>query len=159
MTEVKDYKKIGGWLYVVAFVVISAPFRLIFQLYPGYYGIFTDGTWERLTSLESAAYSPYWAPILIGELMVDAVVICLWLAVAVLFFSKKEIFPVFYIGMIIFGPLFIVAKAFVRYLVLPVEPIFDSATTLKLLLHSFGSLVVWVPYMLLSERVRETFVN
>jgi len=48
--------------------------------------------------------------------------------------------------------------AFAIQLVLPDEPVFDTETTRELY-RSIISGIIWIPYMLLSKRVKATFVN
>lgn len=149
---------ISGWLILVAIGIIFSPVRLAVLVLPLYLNIFTDGTWEILTTSGSEAYSPFWAPILITELAVNIGQILLWIYVAIIFFSKKSIFPKVYIGALLFSVAFVIIDAFAVKLVLPNEPIFDSETT-KELARSLVASVIWIPYMLMSKRVKATFVN
>ena len=71
---------------------------------------------------------------------------------------KSRDFPKWYIGIAVFSLVYIVADAFAIKLVLPNEPIFDP-DTIKELLRSVIMVVVWVPYMLVSKRVKATFIK
>lgn len=81
-----------------------------------------------------------------------------WVFIAFLFFSKKKIFPRWYIGMLLFTLVFILIDALAIKSVLPNEPVFD-AETVKELGRSLIATLIWVPYMLISKRVKATFVK
>jgi hypothetical protein len=74
------------------------------------------------------------------------------------FFTKSKHFPKWYIGVAVFSLFFIVADAFAVKPVLPSEPIFDP-DTVKELMRAVIMVVIWVPYMLVSKRVKATFVK
>jgi len=134
------------------------PIRIVALVLPMYADIFTDGTWDVLTTLGSDVYSPFWAPILIAEVVINIGVMGLWLYIAFIFFSKKVIFPKVYIGALLFSIAFITIDACAMTLVLPDEPIFDPET-MKELFRSLISAIIWIPYMLKSKRVKATFTN
>ena len=128
---------------------------LVMTTYPE---IFSTGAWEALTTQGSEVYSPLWAPIIIGELLFNSALILTWLYIGYMFFTKRRRFPKWYIGIAVVSLLFILADAFLIKLVLPGEPVFDPDTA-KELMRSVIMVVIWVPYMLVSKRVKRTFVN
>jgi len=156
--EEKNLEGIGGWLILVAIGIIVTPIRLIVLMMSTYPEIFSTGVWEALTTQGGEAYSPLWAPVLIGEILINSGMLLIWLYMAYLFFSKKVVFPKWYIGLVVFSLAFIIADAFAIKLVLPSEPVFDP-DTIKELMRSLFMVVVWVPYMLISKRVKATFIN
>jgi len=154
----KTLEGIGGWLILVAIGIVVTPIRIIMLIMATYPEIFLTGVWEALTTQGSEAYSPLWAPILIIEILINSGMLLAWLYMAYLFFSKKVVFPKWYIGLAVFSLVFIIADAFAIKLVMPSEPVFDP-DTIKELMRSLFMVVVWVPYMLISKRVKATFVN
>jgi hypothetical protein len=156
--EEKNLEGIGGWLILVAIGMVVTPIRLIIFTMTTYPEIFSTGVWEALTTQGGEAYSPLWAPILIGEILINSGMLLAWLYMAYLFFSKKMVFPKWYIGLAVFSLIFIIADAFSIKLVMPSEPVFDP-DTIQELIRSLYMVVVWVPYMLISKRVKATFVN
>lgn len=149
---------LGGWLILVGLGVLLAPLRIGFLLLTVHLPIFADGIWESLTTPGTADYNPYWGPFLIGEIAINFLLIATWLVTAVFYFTKNRIFPYLFSGTMVFGLIFILVDAFAFKLVAPEMPVFDPETTRSLLQQLVGT-IVWVPYMFLSRRVRNTFVN
>ncbi len=81
-----------------------------------------------------------------------------WAYAAYLFFKKKSRFPAWYVGLLFFGLAFVVLDAFAIKIVLPDEPIFDR-DTVRSIGRLLGVIVIWVPYIRLSRRVKITFVR
>lgn len=158
MSEDKKLEGIGGWLILVAIGLVVTPIRIVLLIIGTYPDIFSSGTWEFLTTLGSEAYSPLWAPIIAGEILINCGLLLVWLYMAYRFFTKRKDFPKWYIGVAVFSLLFIVADAFSIKLVLPGEPVFDS-DTIKELMRSVVMVAIWVPYMLVSKRVKATFIK
>ena len=153
----QEPRKIGGWLILVAIGVVFSPLRICFSLVTIFPPIFSDGTWEALTTVGSEFYSPLWAPLLIGEIVFNLSIFLASIYVAYLFFSKKKEFPISYAGLAIISIAFILVDAFLVTMILPEIPIFDSET-ISALIPSLGALVIWTPYLFLSQRSKKTFV-
>lgn len=149
---------IGGWLILIALGIVIAPVRLALYVLPTYSEIFSTGVWQALTTQGSEAYNPFWAPIIILEIIGNSGMLAVWLYLAYLFFNKKILFPKVYIGLAIFSLVFILADTYAIKLVLPGQPIFDPETTQEVL-RALIMVVIWVPYMLVSKRVKATFIN
>jgi hypothetical protein len=158
MTEEKNYEKLGGWLILVGLGIVASPLKIIALVFPTYSKIFSNGSWELLTTPGTNAYNPFWSPILIGEIGINLMLVFAWIFIAYLFFSKKSLFPKSYIAILIFSLTFIVADALAMKIILPNEPVFDPETT-KETLRSLVGVLIWVPYMLVSKRVKATFVK
>ncbi len=156
MTEENDLEGLGGWLILVAIGIVFSPIRILFVTIPIYSEIFSTGSWEILTTPGADAYNPLWGPIIIGEILVNGALIMVWLYIAYLFFTKNRVFPIFYIGIILFTLILVIVDAFSIALVLPDEPIFDLETSTELV-RSIVACILWVPYMLISKRVKATF--
>ncbi len=120
-----------------------------------------DATHRRLTEyldLISATVHPLWAPIIVGEIVISSALILVWLYMAYRFFTKKTDLPKWYIGIAVFSLIYVLADAFAVKLVLPNEPVFDP-DTIKEVARSVIMVVIWVPYMLVSKRVKATFIK
>ena len=158
MTEKQSLEGIGGWLILVAIGIIVTPIRIVWLLMTVYPEMFSLGVWEALTSQGSEFYDPLWAPIIIAELLINCGLLVVSLYLAYKFFTKSKDFPKWFIGIAIFSLVWIIADAFAIKLVLPSEPIFDSETTQQLI-RALIQVLIWVPYMLVSQRVKATFIK
>lgn len=158
MTEEKDLEGLGGWLILVGLGIVISPLRIIILLFPTYSEIFSNGSWEVLTTPGTEAYNPLWVPIIIGEISINAALVIAWMFIAFLFFSKKRIFSKWYIGILLFTLAFILVDALAVKSVVPNMPVFDP-DTMKEFGRSLVVTLIWVPYMLVSKRVKATFVN
>ncbi|MAE43419.1 MAG: hypothetical protein CMF63_00225 [Magnetovibrio sp.] len=158
MSEEKNLQGIGGWLILVAVGIVFTPIKKIMikiNLYPE---IFSTGVWEDLTTQGNEAYSPLWAPSIIGEVLFSCGLIIVLLYMAYLFFTKSRNFPKWFVVIAIINVQFIAADAFIINMFLPSQSIFDPET-IREFLRSVVTLVVWVPYMFVSKRVRATFIK
>ncbi len=158
MNEENNLEGIGGWLIIVALGLVITPVRIIILIITTYPEIFSTGTWEALTTQGSDVYNPLWAPILLGEIVINIGLISVWIYMGYLFIKRKRIFPNWYISIAVFSLVYIIADSFAVKLVLPNEPVFDP-DTVKELSRSLVMVIIWVPYMLVSKRVRATFIN
>ncbi|UXY13611.1 DUF2569 domain-containing protein [Chitiniphilus purpureus] len=158
MEKEKNLEGLGGWLILVGLGIIISPLRILGQMFVMYSEIFSNGVWAALTTPGTEVYNPLWASILFGEMALNGVLALVWIFIAFLFFSKKKVFPKWYIGILLFTVVFILIDALVIKAVLPDEPIFD-AQTYKELGRSLLVALIWIPYMQVSKRVKATFVN
>ncbi|MCJ7734337.1 MAG: DUF2569 domain-containing protein [Anaerolineales bacterium] len=158
MDKKEDKKGIGGFLILVAFSVVISPIRLIISVIPVYFPILSDGTWQILTTPGTEYFHPLWGPLLIFEIIFNLAQILVLFYIAYLFFSKDHLFPKFYIGITLITIVFIPLDAWLVKIILPDLPMFDDATLGNFIAAVLSGLI-WIPVMLLSKRVKETFVN
>lgn len=159
MTEENEkLQGIGGWLILLAIGLVMSPVRIIILIYQTYSDIFTTGSWEMLTTPGNDAYHPLWKPILSSELAINFAIIIFSIVLIYVFFSKKKIFPKLFVAFALFSFFFIIADSYAVTLVLPDEQMFDEET-IKELSRSLTAIVVWVPYLYISRRAKNTFIN
>jgi len=158
MTEEEKLTGLGGWLILVGLGIVFSPVKIVTMVFPIYMEIFSNGSWELLTTAGTQYYNSMWMPYLLIEMIVNIVFLVTWLYIAFLFFTKKKLFKKVYIAMLVLSLLFIFLDAVSIRLILPDEPIFDPDTT-KELIRGLIAVLIWVPYVLVSKRVKLTFVN
>lgn len=154
----KNLEGLGGWLILVGSNVVLSPFVIAARTYKSYAEMFSSGVWDVLTSPDSMAYHALWAPLAIGEIILNSALILAWIYIAFLFFSKRRAFPFWFIAIHIATVCLIVIDAIVVHHILPDAPIFD-ADTLRELSRPIGAILIWAPYMLMSKRVKSTFLH
>ncbi len=149
---------LGGWLILVGFGVVVSPLRMILQIYPPYTEMFSNGYWEIITTPGSQSYNPAFASILIGEMILNGILFFSWIYIAFLFFLKKRDFPKWYIGIMAFTLIFIIGDALLLMAFFPSISIADPETIKEIVQAIIGA-AIWIPYMLVSKRVKATFVR
>lgn len=149
---------LSGWLILVAIGLIGTPIRLAFFTLKTYPPIFRDGTWATLTTPGPAPYHPMWGPLLIVEIVINLTFIIMSLYLLYLFFRKSWRFPRLYITFLVANLCFLLADALAIKLVLPEQPIMDPDTAREFF-RSVVAVSIWVPYLLVSKRVKNTFVS
>lgn len=158
MSDNNELKGLRGWLILVGIGVVIGPFSLMYRFGPTFYSIFTDGTFQILTNVDSEAYHPLWGPLLIGEALYNLLMVLASAYLIYLFFSKHYLFPKVYIAIVGISLVFIPLDAWLSSFVITDEAMFDPATT-KEFFRTLISGIIWVPYMLVSKRVKATFVE
>jgi len=150
-------KPIGGWLVLVGFGVLFRPLYLWFSLYPMYRDMFAPAQWEMLTTAGRMAYGPFFIPFIYIELAINALFLLASLYQIYLFVRRDHRFPTFFILFMIANLLFILLDAWLGGMVTEAD-VFEPDTLTEIFRVLIPSLI-WIPYMRLSQRVKETFVS
>jgi hypothetical protein len=158
MTDEKCYKGLSGWLVLVGIGIVLTPFRLLISSISLFRPLFADGYWEALTTPGSEHFTPYFETLIIGEICFNGLMFLASIYLVYLYFSKHYLFPKVYIGIVVASLIFIPFDAWLASLVFPQESMFDS-DTIKGFLKVVVAALIWVPYMLVSKRVKATFVE
>lgn len=148
----------GGWLILPMLGLIITPIRLGRLLLTIYVPIFTDGSWEVLTTPGSEAYHHLWAPLLIFEVAGNITFSLFAIILLIFLFRKHYTLPkwmiVFYATNLTFVGINLFAANFI--------PAVAAAQDPESLRDLFGGLVaaaIWIPYFKKSVRVRNTFTK
>lgn len=159
MVQEPELKGLGGWLILVGFGRVVSVLQSISIFITTFLPFFTDGTLEELTSPISQAYSPLWRPIIYFECVGNLIMLGLHIALLVLFFMRKRLFPKLFIGTYIFIFAFAIIDALIlQYLQSTIE-LDLNVDAFAEIFQVLGVVVIWVPYMLKSVRVKNTFVQ
>lgn len=147
-----------GWLILIGAGLFLSTIGHVVVLYQHYLPIFQDGTWEKFTSPSSDMYKPLWGPLLIGETAGVFVFMVCGIILILMFFTHSRRFPTFYIVVAVANLLFLFVSAWIMSLLTEgtSEP---DHNTIRGLVQSFIHVVIWVPYIHLSKRVRNTFTE
>lgn len=150
------YEKIGGWLILIGIGITISPFYILFTIFTQNY--FDHSLWINITSASSANYNPVLAISFLIELLINIVSFVFTILLLVLFYKRRSSFPRLVIIFYVFNFLFMAVDAAVisSLGILNDTALMDSY---KAIGKSFITMVIWVPYFLKSDRVKETFVN
>lgn len=154
----KTLEGLRGWLILVGLGVVLSPFIIATNVVKVFTEISPSDVWKALTSPDGAAYHALWAPLLISEFVANSALILAWGYIAFLFFSKRRIFPFWFIAAHVATVFIIVIDTMAVHYILPEMPRFDPETLQKFL-RPIVALSIWAPYMLMSKRVKATFVR
>lgn len=154
----RQYDTIGGWLILLAIGLVLSPLRLLVSIGRDVLPAFKGETWSLLTTPGTAAYHPLWAPLLIFELAGNVLFVILSIVALVYFFQRRRIAPrlvmIFFLSNLAFVGIDYVAAEFI-----PAAAAQDDSESLQELGRSLAVCMIWVPYLLVSKRVKGTFVH
>ena len=162
-TEVIDKEKnelngIKGWLILVGIGIIFSPIRLGFSLLQTYTPMMKDGSWEKATTVGSSNYIPHFQTLMITEISYNLCIMIASIYLIYLFTKKSKDFPKFFIIIGLISILVIPIDAYLTTLVFNEMEVFDKET-LKEFMKTVVGYFIWIPYMLVSERVKQTFIH
>lgn len=157
-SNTNEVNGLRGWLILVGIGLVFAPFRLIFTVFQNYTPIFKDGTWDKLTLIDSPNYTPNFQSLLIGEMLFNLCMLIASIYLVYLFSSKSKKFPKYFIAIAAISLIAIPLDSFLVTMVFDDMKVFDEETS-KDTVRSLLVFGIWVPYMLISKRVKNTFVN
>ncbi|WP_067587339.1 DUF2569 domain-containing protein [Endozoicomonas ascidiicola] len=158
MIKDKNLSGLGGWLLLVGFGLIFSSLRLLYFSITTFSDVYADGVWTLLTTSSLESYIPYWGTLIISELIFNVFSFTACVYLVYLFFRKSNFFPKAYIFVGVFTVAILIIDAFASILILPELNSFDDVG-IKEITRSLVGALVWIPYMLKSKRVKNTFVS
>lgn len=147
----QPYEGLRGWLILVGIGVTLAPIRVTLTTFQTCMDVFANGKWDAITI-------PLMKPFIIVEIVTNMGMAIGATIAAYFFYTKNRNFPKLYIGIQIFSLILILLDAEVASRINPEIPMFDPETNREITRALIGTLI-WVPYMLVSKRVKATFVR
>lgn len=153
-----DIRGLGGWLILVIIGLVLTPLQLGYVLLTTYWPLIRDGTWVVLTTPGTEAYHALWGPILIFELAGNSAVIILAVWTLASLLCQSRLTPRLAITLFGSGAVFVVADFFASELI-PAVAAQDDPASLREMVRTIVTAAIWIPYFLVSERVKATFVR
>lgn len=148
---------LGGWLILIAIGLVLTPLKLGVLLTGTFLPMFTDGSVRALTTPGSEHYHSLWLPMIAYEVIGNGVFIVGSIVALILFFSRSRRFPHYYIVFLLANLAFLAIDELLGAKI-PAVAASDDMTSLGQLVRVFVSCCIWVPYFLVSKRVKNTFV-
>ena len=159
MTDSSELKGLGGWLILVGFGVTISPLLMGVQLHQYYQEVFASGFYTELSTPGSEVYNTELVRLMLFEVVTN-VGLCLgFVYLAVLFYTKRRAFPKWFIGITLFTPLFLTFDHVYLISLIPEIPEKDRQAAILDIIRTVIHALIWVPYMLVSRRVKATFVE
>lgn len=142
-----------GWLILLGFGVVASPIRIIANAWP-LFGFFDIETWQVLTTRGTPQYNSLWAPVLIFETVASIAFFFATVLGVALFFRKRRTFPPIFISILVVSTVFFMIDD-----LLAAHLLEDQHSPSANPLAPWIPVFIWVPYLLVSKRVRSTFVR
>lgn len=158
-SPVQTPRRLGGWLIVIAIGLSLSTLRNLLNFSFSISLLFRQPLWDNLTNPASSVYNPYWKPALIYEAVFNTIIFVMSLSALVLFFQRRKIFPKLMVVMI---PTAFVLNLIDYFLAGFIPRVANSEMYTRWgheLIVAFIALHIWIPYFLVSQRVKETFVR
>jgi hypothetical protein len=149
---------IGGWLVLPVIGLFLSPILIMAQVSKSFFSVYSDPTWSLLTKPGGARYDPMWMPLLLFELGGNIGIVAFDVVLLVMLFSKKRFFPSAVIIMLLARMLFFIADHLLAIQIPAIADI-DSERFMSQLVPSALICAIWVPYFLVSKRVKRTFLR
>jgi hypothetical protein len=150
--------EIGGWLILFGIGLVFSPFKMLFDLYhaPSY---MNDVIWSSLFDFNNSSKHMLLGIVMVVELIFNCFQLVFLTLILVLFFKRRTLFPPFAIAFYVMTLAFLIADTWVVSLLSSTKETFeDQKDTIKDITRGILSAVIWVPYLLLSKRVKQTFI-
>ncbi len=148
---------LGGWLWLLGIgIVLRAPAGIwncldsLNQL--------DKETWSNLTREGSPAYHILWEPFLITDTVIQSAIVPFNILLMILFFQRRTSFPALQSIFFIFIVIYTVGVSLVSHQI-PSIALEDLKSSIQTFIKSLPSLLIWVPYLCTSKRVRHTFIE
>ncbi len=151
--------RIGGILILIAIGLFLSLIQNLGHFTGSIAPLLRRAVWRRLTTPGSPAYHPYWKSVLLFEAVTSAVILLANAIAIVLFFRKERAFPKLIVIAIPIIFILIVIGHYISGLIPVISESEAYAREGRLLILRFVALHVWIPYFLLSKRVKKTFVR
>jgi hypothetical protein len=152
-------KGIGGWLILPVIGLFVFPIRWLVSVFNDYVPIFQSGAWAAVTTPGSPRYHPLWGPLLAGEIVFNLAFLAIDVWLLVLLFSKSWRFPKVFIAFAAGNLAFILLDAAVASYIASAMGHTGGTGMGGEIARALVVVAVWVPYMLVSKRVQNTFVK
>lgn len=148
---------LGGWLVLPIIGLVITPITALLQVVPAM-DVFTAPLWQQLTTPGSEAYHALWAPLLLVDLCYSLALVVLPPFVLVLMIRRRRLAPLAYITLLA-GSLVAHASILVVMVSMSGEQPLVAPGDWGQLAGSVLGAAIWIPYFLVSHRVRATFVR
>jgi hypothetical protein len=142
---------LGGWLMLAGLALVISPLVIL--------GTTIAGNVPLLTNSDSRAFlqtHPILEGLIVFEIISNLIFVALLGALNFLFFTKKHSFPTY---MILYLALQLIAVSGDFLAVHSVMPSVHTPASYNAITRSLLGAAIWIPYLLISRRVKVTFVH
>lgn len=145
----------GGWLVLLMVGVVLTPIFLLAQINDN--GFFELDQWQYVWKSSSAGYSIKTSLIVLLEFVMNVILFGGSIFLILLMFRRRVSFPVTFVVFRIISLVFSTSDYLLTYYVLDNSSDNENKLALQVIIPLITA-GIWIPYMLYSERVAETFI-
>ena len=133
----RNFNGLDGWLILVGIGLLIDPFILLYNIFA--------------INVPSLSNYPQFVGLITYELIINSAFIIAVVYLIILYLKRSKTFPTYFIVFLSIG----FGLFFIDYLLASGVGIHDSSAVVRAGITA----VIWIPYMLKSRRVKETFIN
>jgi hypothetical protein len=153
-----SHNKIGGWLILFAIGIVLYPVGILISIFTELLPAFFHENWSVLTTPGSKGYHPLWTPMLLAELIGNICFFFFSICLVVFFFQRRKLVTKLAVLFLLSNLIFVGFDYLLTQFVLMNATSVNLDTTINLIRTGVAS-VIWIPYFILSKRVKGTFIN
>lgn len=150
-------QSLGGWLILVGATIVLSPLWIAYDTFTIYGNLFFRDEWVLISNLGNSPYFSHIEKLMIWQILVGILFVLAWIFMGYLFFSRKRCFPKWFIGIWIAILITTVIDVLLTKASLPDTSVLDMEHFREQAYLGLSALI-WIPYMLRSQRVKATFV-
>ena len=143
---------LGGWLTLIGISLVLSPLLMLSTIAKSDLPMLLDAKYQPFLEKHTAIHM-----LILFEVATNLCFIAVLGALNYLFFKKKRSFPTYMILYLAFHVVFLCGDAVAAYVISPATQ--GSAESVSSTIRTVVSAAVWVPYFLISRRVKATFVH
>jgi len=149
--KLKNEAGIGGWLIIVLIGLIVTPIRLSITLVRDFVPLLNSmSTLDAYPKLQTVVYI---------ETASNLIFVILAIVLLFMMFNKDKRFPKLMIIVNVSNLIFVLADATYASQLQVLYQVFDFVDSSKEIIRAIVGTAIWVPYMLVSKRVKLTFIK
>ncbi len=142
---------ISGWLILVAIGLVFSPLLILGRTLATNVPLFANVHYHEFLEAHPALEG-----LILFEIATNLIFVAFLLALNFLFFTKKRAFPTYMILYLALQLVIIVGDAMAAHAILPSAHTAESTMAVA---RSLVAACIWIPYLLVSRRVKVTFVQ
>ncbi|MEX9975106.1 DUF2569 domain-containing protein [Providencia sp. Me1] len=150
----RELTGIGGWLIFPMLGIILSLIILPFSIYEQNTQVIEY--WVELTDPQSSSFIPLFKELIYFEVLGNVILYATLLFLSYVFFTKKKLTIKIYIFFQIFSLVLTVTDIILASILLDLEV---ESSDIKDIFRALIACAIWIPYFLVSRRVKNTFVN
>ncbi|MBM3621629.1 MAG: DUF2569 domain-containing protein [Alphaproteobacteria bacterium] len=146
---------LGGWLILPAIGLVLSPLRMGFQFFTDLWPVFDSEIWRQLNDASRPGHRPMLPTLIMGETVANVVMFAFTLVLIWFFFRKSRYAPrLFIVWLALLLVVQVVDTALISSLGIRVD-----GESMRDVVRSLVAAAIWIPYFLVSKRVKNTFVE